>query len=196
MVAGLGLGIAALVVLGVIVVVLVGLVLWGVGVYNALTRGRIAAQGAFSGIDVELKRRHDLVPNLVNTVKGYAAHEKQTLENVIAARAAATRPNLSMEQRLQAEQGLSGALGRLMAVAEAYPDLKANQNFLQLQGELSQIENRIAGARGGYNGAAEGYNAMARQFPTLVVARLFGFHDMPFFQVDDPAQRNAPVVQF
>ena len=196
MVAGVaGLGIV-LVVLGGIAVVLVVLALWGVGVYNALTRGRIAAQGAFSGIDVELKRRHDLVPNLVNTVKGYAAHEKQTLDAVISARASATRPNLSMEQRLQAEQGLSGALGRLMAVAEAYPDLKANQNFLQLQGELSQIENRIAGARGGYNGAAEGYNAMARQFPALLVARLFGFQDMPFFQVDDPAQRNAPVVQF
>lgn len=192
-IAGLGFG---LVVLGGIVVVLVVVALWGVGVYNALTRGRIAAQGAFSGIDVELKRRHDLVPNLVNTVKGYAAHEKQTLDAVISARASATRPNLSMEQRLQAEQGLSGALGRLMAVAEAYPDLKANQNFLQLQGELSQIENRIAGARGGYNGAAEGYNAMARQFPALLVARLFGFQDMPFFQVDDPAQRNAPVVQF
>ena len=191
-----GIGVAALVVIGGIAVLAVVLVLWGIGAYNALTRGRIAAQGAFSGIDVELKRRHDLVPNLVNTVKGYAAHEKQTLENVIAARAAATRPNLSMEQRLQAEQGLSGALGRLMAVAEAYPDLKANQNFLQLQGELSQIENRIAGARGGYNGAAEGYNAMARQFPALIVARLFNFQDMPFFQVDDPAQRNAPVVQF
>ena len=196
MVAGIaGLGIVLLV-LAFISVVLVVLALWGVGVYNALTRGRIAAQGAFSGIDVELKRRHDLVPNLVNTVKGYAAHEKQTLDAVISARASATRPNLSMEQRLQAEQGLSGALGRLMAVAEAYPDLKANQNFLQLQGELSQIENRIAGARGGYNGAAEGYNAMARQFPALLVARLFGFQDMPFFQVDDPAQRNAPVVQF
>ncbi len=196
MVAGVaGLGIV-LVVLGGIAVVLVVVALWGVGVYNALTRGRIGAQGAFSGIDVELKRRHDLVPNLVNTVKGYAAHEKQTLDAVISARASATRPNLSMEQRLQAEQGLSGALGRLMAVAEAYPDLKANQNFLQLQGELSQIENRIAGARGGYNGAAEGYNAMARQFPALLVARLFGFQDMPFFQVDDPAQRNAPVVQF
>ena len=190
-----GLGLVAIVV-GAILLVAIVVALWGVGVYNALTRGRIAAQGAFSGIDVELKRRHDLVPNLVNTVKGYAAHEKQTLENVIAARAAATRPNLSMEQRLQAEQGLSGALGRLMAVAEAYPDLKANQNFLQLQGELSQIENRIAGARGGYNGAAEGYNAMARQFPALIVARLFNFQDMPFFQVDDPAQRNAPAVRF
>ena len=190
-----GLGLVAIVV-GAILLAAVVIALWGVGIYNALTRGRIAAQGAFSGIDVELKRRHDLVPNLVNTVKGYAAHEKQTLDAVISARASATRPNLSMEQRLQAEQGLSGALGRLMAVAEAYPDLKANQNFLQLQGELSQIENRIAGARGGYNGAAEGYNAMARQFPALLVARLFNFQDMPFFQVDDPAQRNAPVVQF
>ena len=191
-----GIGVAALVVIGGIAVLAVVLVLWGIGAYNALTRGRIAAQGAFSGIDVELRRRHDLVPNLVSTVKGYAEHEKQTLENVIAARAAAVRPNMGMEERLQAEQGLGAALGRLMAVAEAYPDLKANQNFLQLQGELSQIENRIAGARGGYNGAAEGYNAAARQFPTLVVARLFGFGDKPFFQVDDPAQRNAPAVRF
>lgn len=191
-----GLGMIALVVIGGIVLLGAVLVLWGIGVYNALTRGRIAAQGAFSGIDVELKRRHDLVPNLVNTVKGYAAHEKQTLENVISARAAAVRPNMGMEERLQAEQGLSGALGRLMAVAEAYPDLKANQNFLQLQGELSQIENRIAGARGGYNDAAQGFNATARQFPAVIVARMFAFQDMPFFQVDDPAQRNAPQVQF
>ena len=191
-----GLGMVALVVSGGAVLLGAVLVLWGIGVYNALTRGRIAAQGAFSGIDVELKRRHDLVPNLVNTVKGYAAHEKQTLENVISARAAAVRPNMGMEERLQAEQGLSGALGRLMAVAEAYPDLKANQNFLQLQGELSQIENRIAGARGGYNDAAQGFNATARQFPAVIVARMFAFQDMPFFQVDDPAQRNAPQVQF
>ncbi len=191
-----GLGMIAVVVIGGIVLLAAVLVLWGIGVYNALTRGRIAAQGAFSGIDVELKRRHDLVPNLVNTVKGYAAHEKQTLENVISARAAAVRPNMGMEERLQAEQGLSGALGRLMAVAEAYPDLKANQNFLQLQGELSQIENRIAGARGGYNDAAQGFNATARQFPAVIVARMFAFQDMPFFQVDDPAQRNAPQVQF
>jgi len=190
------LGMIAVVVIGGIVLLGAVLVLWGIGVYNALTRGRIAAQGAFSGIDVELKRRHDLVPNLVNTVKGYAAHEKQTLENVISARAAAVRPNMGMEERLQAEQGLSGALGRLMAVAEAYPDLKANQNFLQLQGELSQIENRIAGARGGYNDAAQGFNATARQFPAVIVARMFAFQDMPFFQVDDPAQRNAPQVQF
>jgi LemA protein len=190
-----GLGIVAIV-LAAAVALAVIVVLWAIATYNALTRGRIGAQGAFSGIDVELRRRHDLVPNLVSTVKGYAGHERQTLEAVIAARAAAVRPNMTMDERMQAEQGLSGALGRLMAVAEAYPDLKANQGFLQLQGELSQIESRIAGARGGYNGAAESYNAAARQFPALIVARLFGFQDMPFFQVDDPAQRNAPVVQF
>ncbi|MEN9643205.1 MAG: hypothetical protein RIR77_2394 [Planctomycetota bacterium] len=193
---GAGIGIIALGIIGLIAVVALGLVLWGIGVYNSLTRSRIAAQGSFSGIDVELKRRHDLVPNLVNTVKGYAAHEKQTFESVISARAAAVRPGMNMDERLKAEQGLGGALGRLMAVAEAYPDLKANQNFLQLQGELSQIENRIAGARGGYNGAAQTFNSTARQFPALFIARMCGFQDMPFFEVDDPAQRNAPQVQF
>ncbi|MFM9180105.1 MAG: LemA family protein, partial [Phycisphaerales bacterium] len=105
-------GILALVVVGGLLLLAIVLALWGVGVYNGLTRGRIAAQGAFSGIDVELRRRHDLVPNLVNTVKGYAAHEKQTLDAVISARASATRPNLSMEERLQAESGLGAALGR------------------------------------------------------------------------------------
>jgi LemA protein len=193
---GAGIGIIALGIIGLIAVVALGLVLWGIGVYNTLTRSRIAAQGSFSGIDVELKRRHDLVPNLVNTVKGYAAHEKQTFESVISARAAAVRPGMNMDERLKAEQGLGGALGRLMAVAEAYPELKANQNFLQLQGELSQIENRIAGARGGYNGAAQTFNSTARQFPALFIARMCGFQDMPFFEVDDPAQRNAPQVQF
>ena len=193
---GAEIGMLALGIIGLIAVVALGLGLWGIGVYNSLTRSRIAAQGSFSGIDVELKRRHDLVPNLVNTVKGYAAHEKQTFESVISARAAAVRPGMNMDERLKAEQGLGGALGRLMAVAEAYPDLKANQNFLQLQGELSQIENRIAGARGGYNGAAQTFNSTARQFPALFIARMCGFQDMPFFEVDDPAQRNAPQVQF
>ena len=193
----MGIGLIALLgIVAVVVVAVIAVVAWGIGVYNGLTRARIAAQGSFSNIDVELRRRHDLVPNLVNTVKGYAAHEKPTLEGVISARAAAVRPNQSIEERLQAEQGLTAALGRLMAVAEAYPDLKANQSFLQLQGELSQIENRIAGARSGYNSSAESYNAQARQFPGLLVARLFAFSDMPFFQVDDAAQRNAPQVQF
>ncbi len=192
----IGFGLIVLVVLGGLALLVLVLVLWAVSVYNRLTRLRIGAQGAFSGIDVELRRRHDLVPNLVNTVKGYAAHEKGTLDAVISARAAAVRPNLSMEERLQAEQGLTGALGRLMAVAEAYPDLKANQNFLQLQGELSTIESRIAGARTGYNGSVQGYNTQTAVFPDTIVARLFGFLPMPFFEVEDPAQRNAPVVQF
>jgi LemA protein len=192
---GIGL-VIALALLGGLALLAVILVVWGIGTYNALTRSRIGAQGAFSGIDVELRRRHDLIPNLVNTVKGYAAHEKGTLEAVISARASATRPNITMDERMKAEQGLSGALARLMAVAEAYPDLKANQNFLHLQGELSNIENGIAGARGGYNGAVQQFNATARQFPALIIARFFGFNDMPFFEVDDPAQRNAPQVQF
>jgi LemA protein len=190
-----GISIVLLIVIGLVVVVGI-LAIWAIAVYNRLTRNRINAQGAFSGIDVELKRRHDLVPNLVNTVKGYAGHEKTTLEGVIAARAAAVRPNLSMDERLQAEKGLTGALGRLMAVAEAYPDLKANQNFLQLQGELSTIENRIAGARSGYNGAVQGYNTGAAVFPDVLLARLFGFQNMPFFEVDEAGQRNAPQVQF
>lgn len=164
--------------------------------YNDIQAKDEATKSAWSEVLSQYQRRADLIPNLVNTVKGYAAHEKQTLEGVISARAAAVRPNQSMEERLQSEQGLTAALGRLMAVAEAYPDLKANQSFLQLQGELSQIENRIAGARGGYNSSAETYNAQARQFPGLLVARLFAFSDMPFFQVDDPAQRNVPQVQF
>jgi LemA protein len=128
----LGIGLVALVVVGGLLLIAVVLILWGIGAYNGLTRGRIAAEGAFSGIDVELRRRHDLVPNLVNTVKGYAAHEKQTLDAVISARASATRPNLPMDERLQAESGLGAALGRLLAVAEAYPDLKANQKFILL----------------------------------------------------------------
>lgn len=189
-------GFILLVLVGAVGLVIVAFVVWAISVYNRLTRLRIGAQGSFSGIDVELRRRHDLVPNLVNTVKGYATHEKSTLEGVISARAAAVRPNQSMEERMQAEQGLTAALGRLMAVAEAYPDLKANQNFLQLQGELSTIENRIAGARTGYNGSVQGYNTQVAVMPDAIVARIFNFQAMPFFEVDDPSQRNAPVVQF
>jgi LemA protein len=187
----------AVVVIGGIVLLGAVLVLWGIGVYNALTRGRIAAQGAFSGIDVELKRRHDLVPNLVNTVKGYAAHEKQTLENVISARAAAVRPNMGMEERLQAEQGLSGALGRLMAVAEAYPDLKANQNFLQLQGELVDTEDKIQASRRFYNGGVRELNTKIKVFPNTLFVRGLGFHEREFFEVDEPsAIAEPPKVQF
>ena len=134
-------------------------------------------------------------PNLVETVKGYAKHEREALEAVIAARARAVGAG-SIEDKVAAEGGLTQALGRLMAVAEAYPDLKANANFMQLQGELTSTEDIISRARGGYNGAAGGYNQQLVVFPTNVVASMFGFKQMPFFEVENAAERNAPQVKF
>ena len=179
----------ALLLLGVIVA------LWVVGIYNSLARGRIGVRGAWSDIDVQLKRRHDLIPNLVETVKGYAKHERETLEAVIAARARAVSAG-SISEKVAAEGGLTQALGRLMAIAEAYPDLKANTNFMQLQGELATTENIISNARGGYNGAAGGYNQTLVVFPTNIVAGMFGFKQEPFFELDSPAERVAPQVKF
>jgi LemA protein len=155
----------------------------------------VSVQGAFADIDVQLKRRHDLIPNLVETVKGYAKHERESLEAVIAARARAVSAG-TIDEKIAAEGGLTAALGRLMAVAEAYPDLKANANFMQLQGELTSTEDIIARARGGYNGTVGGYNQTLVVFPTNIVARLFGFTAMSFYEVDDAAQRNAPQVKF
>ncbi|MFM7135292.1 MAG: LemA family protein [Planctomycetota bacterium] len=184
-----------LIVCGGLFVVVAGLALWAIGVYNGLARGKVAAQGAWSDIDVQLKRRHDLIPNLVETVKGYATHEREALEAVIAARARAVSAG-SIDDKIAAEGGLTGALGRLMAVAEAYPDLKANTNFLQLQGELAQTENIISQARGGYNGAAGRYNESLVVFPANLVAGMFRFEAMPFYEVEEPGQRNAPQVKF
>ncbi|RLS24294.1 MAG: LemA family protein [Planctomycetota bacterium] len=179
----------ALLLLGVIVA------LWVVGIYNSLARGRVGVRGAWSDIDVQLKRRHDLIPNLVETVKGYAKHERETLEAVIAARARAVSAG-SISEKVAAEGGLTQALGRLMAIAEAYPDLKANTNFMQLQGELATTENIISNARGGYNGAAGGYNQTLVVFPANIVAGMFGFKQEPFFELDSPAERVAPQVKF
>ncbi|MEY4118072.1 MAG: hypothetical protein RLZZ116_1400 [Planctomycetota bacterium] len=190
-----GVGAIFLVVCGVIVLAGVGIALWAIGIYNTLARGRVGVQGAWADIDVQLKRRHDLIPNLVETVKGYAKHEREALEAVIAARARAVSAG-PIDEKIAAEGGLSAALGRLMAVAEAYPDLKANTNFMQLQGELTSTENIISGARNGYNNAAGGYNQTLVQFPTNLVAGLFGFKAMPFFEVTDAAERNAPQVKF
>jgi LemA protein len=193
--AGLGLGViligacAGLLLLGVIVAI------WLIGIYNRLAAGRVGVQGAWADIDVQLKRRHDLIPNLVETVKGYAKHEREALEAVIAARARAVSAG-PIEDKVAAEGGLTQALGRLMAVAEAYPDLKANANFMQLQGELTSTEDIISRARGGYNGAAGGYNQQLVVFPTNVVASMFGFKQMPFFEVENAAERNAPQVKF
>ena len=180
---------AGLLLLGVIVAI------WLIGIYNRLAAGRVGVQGAWADIDVQLKRRHDLIPNLVETVKGYAKHEREALEAVIAARARAVGAG-SIEDKVAAEGGLTQALGRLMAVAEAYPDLKANANFMQLQGELTSTEDIISRARGGYNGAAGGYNQQLVVFPTNVVASMFGFKQMPFFEVENAAERNAPQVKF
>jgi LemA protein len=165
--------------------------------YNQLVSLREQVRSAWAQIDVALKRRHDLIPNLVETVKGYASHERQTLENVIAARnRAASLAGASARDRVEAEGALSGALRQLFAVAEAYPDLKANANFLELQRELTGTENQIASQRQGYNALVARYNTTLQSFPMNLMAGAFGFTAMPFLEIQDPAQREAPVVKF
>jgi len=182
----------------IILVVLVGLVvvvgLWLTATYNGLVTLRQAVKNAWAQIDVQLKRRHDLIPNLVNTVKGYAAHEKDTLERVIAARAKATSATLPADV-IKAEGELSSALARLLAVSESYPELKANQNFLSLQEELTSTENRVAYARQFYNDGVTKLNTRIQTFPTVVVAGLFGFKEEPFFEAPSE-EKSAPEVRF
>ena len=186
-----------LIVIGVIVVVLLFLVMGG---YNRLVALSQKADQAFADIDVQLKQRQDLIPNLVETVKGYATHERGTLDAVTQARAAAAGAT-SVNDKVQAENMLTGALGRLFAVAEAYPDLKANTNFQQLQSELSDIENKLAAARRFFNNAVSEFNAVRRQFPTVMFAGMVGFGaDKPFFDLGeaDRAAMSAapPTVNF
>lgn len=183
------------------VIILSGLVgfaivvgLWLVVTYNSLVTLRQAVRNAWAQIDVQLKRRHDLIPNLVSTVKGYAGHEKDTLERVIAARAKATSATLPVD-RIKAEGELSSALARLLAVSESYPELKANQNFLSLQEELTSTENRVAYARQFYNDNVTRLNTRIQTFPTVVVAGMFGFKEEPFFEAPAEA-KEAPKVQF
>jgi LemA protein len=187
--------IVAAVIAGIIVLFVAVVLLWVMGAYNRLVNLRERVRTAWSQIDVMLKRRHDLVPNLVETVKGYAAHESQTLEAVIAARNQAVAAR-GVESQGQAEGMLTQALGRLFAVAEAYPDLKANQNFMQLQNELTETENGIAGQRQGYNSTVQTYNTQVQTFPTNLIAGAFGFTIMPFFELTTPSEREAPRVQF
>jgi len=183
----------------IVLAVILGLVvlagLWLIAVYNGLVRLRNEVKNAWAQIDVQLKRRHDLIPNLVETVKGYAGHEKSTLEAVIQARARAVAAE-GIPARIQAETGLSGALGRLMVVAEQYPDLKANQNFLALQEELTSTENRIGFARQYYNDAVMRFNTRLESFPQNTVAGMFAFRSSAFFEVEDQAARAAPQVKF
>lgn len=181
------------IILGIIVVV-IG---YGIMAYNNLVRQRQLTQEGWSGIDVQLKRRTDLIPNLMEAVKGYMSHERETLEAVTEARAAAqAAQNGSPEQRAQAEGILSGALGRLFAVAEAYPDLKASQNFLQFQGELSNTENEIQMSRRYYNGTARDLNTAVESFPSNVIANFFKFEKVEYFEMENPADRAVPQVKF
>ena len=179
----------------VIIIVLIGL--WFMGAYNGLVRLRNETKNSWSQIDVQLKRRHDLIPNLVETVKGYAAHERQTLEAVIEARNQAVKAEGSgPDAQAKAEGQLSGALSRLLVVVERYPELKANQNFLALQEELSSTENKISFSRQYYNDSVLRYNNLTQVFPSNIVANMAGFKAAEFFQVETPAEREVPKVSF
>lgn len=169
-------------------------------IYNGLVRARQMVKEAWSGIDVQLKRRADLIPNLIETVKGYAGHERSTLEEVtqLRTRAQSIAPD-DVAGRAQVEGMLSQALGRLLAVAEAYPDLKANQNFLQLQAELSDLENKIAASRRFFNNAVQEYNTAIQQFPAVLIAGSFGFTERTFFELEESeraAVQAPPQVSF
>ena len=187
-------------------VLLVVIVLMVIAIYNGLVNRRNVAKNAWSQIDVQLKRRYDLIPNLVETVKGYMKYERETLEAVISARntastaaqRAAANPGdpSAMTQLAGAEGALTGALGRLFALAEAYPDLKANQNMLQLQEELTSTENKVAFARQAYNDAVMTYNTAREVFPAALFAGAMGFTAAQLFEIEEPAQREAPKVSF
>jgi len=180
-----------------LVVVMALVVVAVISIYNGLVRLRNQVKNAWAQIDVQLKRRHDLIPNLVETVKGYAAHEKTTLENVTRMRNQAVQAaGQGPAQQIAAERGLAGALGRLMVVVEQYPDLKANQNFLSLQGELATTENHISAARQAYNAEVMRFNTKIQVFPNNIVAGTFNFTEQPFFEIDDAAQRDVPKVSF
>jgi LemA protein len=179
----------------VIVALLVVLALAVIVLYNRLVRLRNRAENSWAQVDVQLKKRYDLIPNLVETVKGYAAHEKATFEEVTRARTAAQEAKTIQEQA-EAENMLTAAIGRLFAVAEAYPELRATENFQQLQAELADVEQNIAVARQIYNDAVLSYDNALETVPTNFVAGMFNFEPRAYFEIEDPAAREAPRVQF
>jgi LemA protein len=188
-----GAGLVVLLVVVVLVVILLGA---GVALYNGLIRLRNVVQESWRQIDVELNRRHDLIPNLVETVKGYATHERATFEAVTNARAAAAAPGSTPAQQAQQENVLTQALGRLFAVAEAYPDLKANQNFLDLQRQLAETEDRIAASRRFYNANVRSLNTKVETVPSNIVAGMFHIERAEYFEAEDEQVRAAPSVSF
>lgn len=177
--------------------IVAAIALYVVFIYNGLVKARQVKEEAWSGIDVQLKRRADLIPNLIETVKGYAAHEKGTFEEVVSLRNKAQAvPAGDVEGRAQAEGLLGQALGKLFALAEAYPDLKANENFLELQRSLETIEGEIQMSRRYYNGAARDLNVKVESFPSNLVAGQFGFAKAPYFEITNEADRAVPSVKF
>ena len=190
----------------IVLVILAALGFWIAAIYNKLVALKNRFQNAFAQIEVQLKRRYDLIPNLVETAKGYMSHERETLEAVIAARnqamaglqaAAADPTNAGAIKELASAEGmLGGALGRLNVVMEAYPDLKANQNMMQVSEELTSTENKIAFARQAYNDSVNTYKTYRESFPPIVFSGMFGFEDAPFFEIEEPAEREAVKVSF
>ncbi|NBC25428.1 MAG: LemA family protein [Bacteroidetes bacterium] len=190
----------------ILVVLLIILIAYPVSIYNKLVSLRNRFKNAFAQIDVQLKRRYDLIPNLVNVAKQYMEHEKETLEAVIQARnqavqsekAVAEQPDdpEAMQKLMGAEQNLSGSLGKLFALSENYPDLKANQNMMQLSEELTSTENKIAFARQSFNDAVMNYNTAREKFPSVVIANMFSFNEARLFEVDVEDERKAPEVSF
>ena len=189
-----------------ILIIFIGAVLFAISIYNRLVAGRNRFKNAFAQIDVQLTRRHDLIPNLVETAKGYMKHERETLEAVVNARntavaglkAAAADPSdpEAMKKLAQAEQGLSGALGRLFALSEAYPDLKANENMMQLSEELTTTENKVAFSRQAYNDSVMDYNTLRESFPNNFFAGWFSFKPAELLEIEDETKREAPKVSF
>jgi LemA protein len=179
----------------VLLVVLAGVVLWVVGAYNGLVSLKNQVLNGWKQIDVQLKRRHDLIPNLVESVKGYATHERETFEKVTQARSQAMQAS-GVEETGKAESALSAALGGLRVVAEQYPELRATENFQQLQRQLSELEDEIQASRRIYNSNVQSYNTRIQQFPASVIANQGGFEPEPFFEIGDAAEREAPQVSF
>jgi len=176
--------------------ILVLLALLAIGAYNGLVKVRNHVDESWSDVETEMKRRYELIPNLVETVKGYATHERETLDRVVSARNAAAAPHTSPEALARDDNVLSGALRQLFAVAEAYPDLKANANFLELQRELTNTEDRIQRSRRFYNGNVRDLNTRIESFPTNVIAGMFSFEKREFFELEEPEARKAPKVSF